>query len=50
MIKMGMAAAHDFKLYLPMLCLLMVGLAAACKFTGNGAPTGKAAPVPSLGG
>jgi len=32
MIKMGRVAAYDFKVFLPVLCILCVGLAAACKF------------------
>ena len=47
---MGMAAAYDFKLYLPMLCLGFLGLTAACKFRGLAASGGEQAPAPSFAG
>ena len=52
-IKMGQAAAYDFKLLLPMLCLGALGLTAACKFGGADSPTqsgDRAAPKMKLGG
>ena len=46
MIKMGMAKAYDFKLLLPMLALLSLGLTAACIFSEK-PPSGDKSNLPS---
>lgn len=51
MIKMGMAAPFDFKLLLPFLTLLFVGLTAACTFGGdNKSPGAVKSNLPAPGG
>ena len=50
MIKMGMAKAYDFKLLLPMLALLYIGLTAACLFSEKPAAGVQKSNLPAPGG
>ena len=50
---MGLAAAYDFKVLFPMLCLGALGLAAACKFGDAGeraSPPSSGPKLSALGG
>ena len=48
---MGMAKAYDFKLLLPFISLLFVGLTASVKFGGKeAAPGSKKSSLPAPGG